>query len=168
LAELKTNSPLATVIGRRHWLSYFPDLPSWGRFCRRAQACPALTETVRQRLGECLERALAERGEATEPRRVDSTGIEAVEWARSRRSLYSAEGEAAYGYQSAQKRGFFGFRLPLLTNTEGVPLVFGLCPADVADITVLPQLIEGGGKEAQSVGTLRDAGQRSRMVSGLV
>lgn len=133
---------------RRYWSSYFPALPSWGRFCRRAQACHTLTETVRQRLVDRLERALAERGEATEPRRVDSTGIEAVEWARSRRSQYYAEGEAAYGYKSAQKRGFFGFRLHLLTNTQGVPLVFGLCPADVADITALPQLVEG---EDQSV-----------------
>jgi hypothetical protein len=70
---------------------------------------------------------------------VDSVPLYACKFSRAKHSrLFS--GQAAYGYDHAQRQTYYGSRLHVRASREGVIRAFELAPADVSDRAALPAL----------------------------
>lgn len=65
-------------------------------------------------------------------RAIDNTDVPVVKFGRaSYTNLF--RGEAAYGYSSSKKMTYYGFKLFVMSTLEGVPVDFGLFPANTDD-----------------------------------
>lgn len=73
---------------------------------------------------------------------VDSMPIQVCHFARARFSKLF-RGDAAYGYDHTRRQTFYGFRLHMAVKWPGVPFRASLAPANVSELEVLPQLVEG-------------------------
>jgi Transposase DDE domain len=70
---------------------------------------------------------------------ADSVPVYACKFSRAKYSRLF-RGQAAYGYDHAQKQTYYGFRLHARVSREGVVRAFELAPANVSDRTALPAL----------------------------
>jgi len=105
-----------------HLRSYFPTLCSQGQFNRRVRA---LEPELR-----ALQRALA--GQLTDPaavyRVMDTTLVPAIVRVRaSRKGLFC--GQATFGRSASKTEWFYGFKVALVVDPEGVVTAFGLAVA---------------------------------------
>lgn len=71
---------------------------------------------------------------------VDSLPVPVCERVRARRCT-KVSGRRYYGYCSAKRLFFYGFRLHLLTTPEGIPVNVALWPASFADLTPVHDLL---------------------------
>jgi|SRR5215211_1379291 len=70
---------------------------------------------------------------------ADSVPVYACRFSRAKYSRLF-RGQAAYGYDHAQKQTYYGFRLHTRVSREGVIRAFELAPANVSDRAALPAL----------------------------
>jgi hypothetical protein len=70
---------------------------------------------------------------------ADSVPLYACKFSRARYSRLF-QGQAAYGYDHAQRQTYYGFRLHARVSREGVVRAFALAPANVSDRAALPAL----------------------------
>jgi len=70
---------------------------------------------------------------------IDSMPVPVCKRARARRCK-KVRGKAYCGYCAAKKEKFFGWRLHLICDPDGVPVAFDLLPASEQDITPLHEL----------------------------
>jgi len=70
---------------------------------------------------------------------IDSRPVPVCKRARARRCK-KVRGKAYCGYCAAKKEKFFGWRLHLICDPDGVPVAFDLLPASEQDITPLHEL----------------------------
>lgn len=122
----------------RHFRDYHPaEFPALARvhrttFARRAANLWAVKQA--------LHRRLADRLAAREPVwLIDSLPVEVCRFARATFCERFA-GQADYGYDHAEKRTFYGFRLHLRASRDGVIEGFDLAPARASDRAMLDEL----------------------------
>lgn len=108
---------------RRHWWSWFPQLPSRTTFTRQA----ANLWAVKTKLLRDLAGAL---GEGEPIHVVDAFPIKVSSFKRSQRSRVF-KGEAAYGYCASKKEIYYGFQGHLVVTQRGIVTDFALTPANV-------------------------------------
>jgi Transposase DDE domain len=120
----------------------FPALARVNRttFTRQAANLWRVKQLIQQRLAAALS-------EGDPVWLVDSLPVDACQFARATFCRRFA-GQADYGYCHLRKRTFYGFRLHLRVNRDGVILGFQLAPARASEKAVLPEL----GLPADSVG----------------
>lgn len=70
---------------------------------------------------------------------IDSMPLPVCKRARARRCK-KVRGKEFCGYCAAKKEKFFGWRLHLICDTEGIPVAFDLLPASEHDLTPLHEL----------------------------
>ena len=113
---------------RRHHAAEFPGLLRVTRttFARQAANLWRVTQLLHERL---LRRLPAAQDPVSI---VDSFAVHVCRFTRARKCR-PFKGRAAYGFDSAERHHFYGFRLHLRCSTQGVCLAVALAPADVAD-----------------------------------
>jgi hypothetical protein len=119
---------------RDHHAAEFPALPGLHRTTFARQA--ANLWAVKQRLQARLARRLAGAGADW---LVDSMPVPVCRFGRGG-FCKGFRGDAAFGYDAAQRQTYYGFRLHLRTSRDGVILAYELAPADASDPAVLPEL----------------------------
>jgi hypothetical protein len=115
----------------------FPHLPSQSRFNRRRRQLMGAINLIRWVVLHLLD--VASDRQCT----IDSLPIPAVQFhlvpGASRE--WAAQG-ATFGKVSSKKVTIFGYKLHLLVTLGGVILDFVLAPANAADLSVAPELLE--------------------------
>jgi hypothetical protein len=121
---------------RRHWSHYFPLLRRVHRttFTRQAANLWKLKEQLWQHLFE-------QTGGDPSWAIIDSFPVAVCRFARAPRCR-SFRGMAGFGKDHTIKQTFYGFRLHVRVCWPGVITRFAVCPADVADLSVLEDLSE--------------------------
>jgi hypothetical protein len=104
--------------------SLFPRLLDQSQFNRRARRLLALLECLRQ------EWVVSMTGGQVKQVLLDTKPIPVIGTKRSKRRSDFA-GSAAYGYCAARNLNYFGYKLVMLTDLDGMPLVYDLVPANV-------------------------------------
>jgi hypothetical protein len=122
---------------RREHPDYFPALADVHRttFTRQAANLWTVKEQVWARLRDRLphDPALSF---------VDSIPVPVCRFGRSQRCR-RFRGEAAYGYDQGSKTFFYGFRCHLRACWPGVAAAAQFAPANISDLAMAPELVEG-------------------------
>lgn len=138
LAGKKSNCEHIRFI--EQWLKdYFPNIIDRSRYQRRLSKLTRLINDVRV---EILDNILMELSDCEI---LDSTPIPIITF---QRACYTPLfPEAAFGKCSARKMTYYGFKLHLLIDREGIPIHFDLAPANIPDINMAPEMLECNEKE---------------------
>ncbi len=122
---------------RRHYSHLFPAMAKVHRttFTRQAANLREVKRHIWQRL---LQDIPKDEGVHI----VDSMPIAVCEFPRANRHKLFREW-ATYGYNSAERRRFYGFRLHTLVALPGVIVGFVLAPAHIQDTEVVESLVNG-------------------------
>ena len=117
----------------KQWLrEYFPHMIDRSRYHRRIKILTPLINRVRVELlpfvADSLSICL-----------TDSTPVPVITF---QRACYTPLfGEASYGYCAARKMNYYGFKLHLVTNVDGIPIHFEMTPANVSDVSLVEETL---------------------------
>lgn len=109
---------------RANYGGLFPRLPDQSQYNRRARKLGWMLEILR-REWLCLLGA-----DSPKQLLLDTKPVPVMGYTRSKRHSDFA-GQAAVGYCAARKLSYFGYKLVMLTNLSGLPLVYDLVPANL-------------------------------------
>ncbi len=107
---------------RHNYLALFPRLLSQSQFNRRTRNLCWVINAMRRDIVESMGWLM------DECRLIDGTPIHARHWRRFGKGHLMLP-EASLGHCAAKKETYYGYRLILLTTTEGIPTDWGLFPA---------------------------------------
>lgn len=108
---------------RANHRALFPNLLSQSQFNRRARALRSLMELMRRDF--LLDWGI----EQARTFLIDTKPVPVLGYKRSK-SRSDFLGNAQYGYCASRRLYYFGYKLVMLTNLEGLPVVYDLAPAD--------------------------------------
>lgn len=116
------------------WLKeYFPRMIDRSQYHRRTKHLMRSINDVRMYVLKNVSLKL------TDLHIIDSTPIPVISFQRAHFTPLFPE--APYGYCAARKMSYFGFKLHLVTDSQGIPIHFDLTPANVADINMTEELL---------------------------
>ena len=120
---------------RANYLELFPKLIDRSQFNRRARSLRYLLNALRQdwaaELGVQFEQHFL----------LDTTPVIAVGYRRDK-SQSDFRGSAEYGYCSARRLKYFGYKLVLLTTLDGTPYSFELVPANTDERDAADEVLD--------------------------
>jgi hypothetical protein len=116
------------------WLTnFFPDIIDRSRYSRRLKSLTGSINNVRKKvLNEIIL-------ETTDIHIIDSTPIPIISFQRACHTPLFPE--ASFGYCAARKMTYFGFKLHLVVDSQGIPIHFDLTPANIADSRMTEELL---------------------------
>ena len=120
----------------RHWLSWFPMLPSRTTFVRQAASLWRYKQLIHQKLVADLTAHQARLY------RVDGFPMPVCSFKRAPHSQVF-KGLASFGRSATKLGTFYGFRGHLLIDANGVVLGLSVTAADVDERDVVPELVLG-------------------------
>lgn len=122
------------------WLrDYFPNIIDRSRYHRRLLKLTRLINNVRV---EILSNILME---LSDNRILDSTPLPVITF---QRACYTPLfPDAAFGKCAARKMTYYGFKLHLLIDGQGIPVHFDLTPANVSDVAIAAEILEFNSQE---------------------
>lgn len=136
------------------WLeNYFPHMIDQSRYNRRLKNLTRLINNVRMVI-------LSQIGSYLSLQIVDSTPIPIISFKRA--GFTPLFPEATYGYCAARNMSYYGFKLHLVTDIDGIPLHFDIAPANISDISITKEILEPISKNAT---VLADKGYISKDIS---
>ena len=113
---------------RANYLKLFPKLVDQSQYNRRSRGLWQVMERLRQawvrQLGGLEDKQLL----------LDTKPVPVMGYARSKHHS-SFAGRAAYGYCSARKLHYFGYKLVSLITLNGLPIVYDIVPANLEERT---------------------------------
>ncbi len=116
------------------WLrEYFPHMIDRSRYQRRLVHLSGLINDVRVELLNDIVMELSDH------RILDSTPVPVITFQRAYYTPLFPE--ASIGKCSARKMMYFGFKLHLLIDTQGIPVHFDLAPANVSDVSLAKEIL---------------------------
>lgn len=121
---------------RRHWHSWFPQLPCRTTFVRQAANLWHYKQRLHQRL---LDDLGARQGNLY---RIDGFPMPVCGFKRAPQARLF-EGIASYGSSATKLGTFYGFRGHLLVNEQGLVLGLSLTAANVDEREAVPELVIG-------------------------
>lgn len=121
---------------RRHWLSWFPQLPCRTSFVRQAANLWCYKQLLHQGLLEDLD---ARQGQLY---RIDGFPMPVCGFKRAPQARLF-EGIASFGSSATKLGTFYGFRGHLLVNEQGVVLGLSVTAANVDERDAVPELVVG-------------------------
>jgi tmRNA-binding protein len=114
----------------------FEYLPDQSQYNRRAKRLKTLTEKLTLRINEII------RIDKSKVRILDTTPVPLLKMSRVRsRKIFTDKRQMAIGYCAAQQTHYFGLKLNLFINKEGVPFLHELKPANKSDIRCLEEIL---------------------------
>jgi len=120
---------------RANYLALFPKLLDQSQYNRRARSLRYLLNALRQdwttELGVQFERHFL----------LDTTPVIAVGYRRDK-SHSDFRGSAGYGYCSARRLKYFGYKLVMLTMLDGTPYAFELVPANTDERDAADEVLD--------------------------
>lgn len=141
---------------RKNHRDLFPDLCDRTRYGRRLQKLTRAMEQIRQHILFLMNVDL------TKLRVVDSFPVSVCHLRRANNSSQPFEYKASFGYCAAKKEFFYGFKVHLITDLQGIPLGYLVTPGHVHDTTGLAFLLQDMSKLdqvlAQLIAILGDKG----------
>lgn len=137
---LGLRSEYEQVAFTKQWLKeYFPRMIDRSQYHRRIKSLMQLVNDVRIHILHLIPLADAHI--------IDSTPIPVITFNRAHFTPLFPE--ASFGRCAARKMTYYGFKLHLVTDTQGIPIHFDLTPAKIADISMTEELLS-----ASSINTL--------------
>ena len=121
---------------RRHWSTWFPQLPHRSTFVRQAANLWAYKQQLHQQLLQDLN---AHDGDLF---RIDGFPMPVCGFKRAPQ-CQGFKGEASFGCSATKLGTFYGFRGHLLINTHGVVMGLALAAANVDERDLVPELATG-------------------------
>lgn len=115
-------------------LRYFPRILSLSRLVRRIHS---VGEGVWRLVAQALQVFLS--ADQSQHFIVDSFPVKAYENHKSFRARIFSE-KAFHGYSASKKQYFFGIKVHMIVDSEGIPIEFCFTPGSTADISALKQL----------------------------
>jgi hypothetical protein len=123
----------------KKWLrDYFPNIIDRSRYHRRLESLKITINDIRMKI---LKEVIME---LSDLHVVDSTPVPVISFQRSYFS--SLFREAEYGYCAARKMTYYGFKLHLVTDKNGIPIHFDLTTAEHSDRDITEELLEKSSK----------------------
>lgn len=123
-----------------HWLKeYFPQMIDRSRYHRRLKSLTKLINDVRISVLPEIETFLS-------TQIADSTPVPVISFKRA--GFTTLFPEASYGYCAAKKMTYYGFKLHLVTDTNGIPIHFDITQANVSDVSFAKELLDMCSKNA--------------------
>ena len=120
---------------RANYLALFPKLLEQSQYNRRARS-------LRYLLNELRKDWAAELGVQFEEHfLLDTTPVIAVGYRRDKRHS-DFRGSAEYGYCSARRLKYFGYKLVMLTTLDGTPYTFELVPANTDEREAADEILD--------------------------
>ena len=120
---------------RANYLGLFPKLLDQSQYSRRARS-------LRYLLNELRKDWAAELGVQFEQHfLLDTTPVMAVGYRRDK-SHSDFRGSAEYGYCSARRLKYFGYKLVMLTTLDGTPYAFELVPANTDERDAADEILD--------------------------
>lgn len=120
---------------RANYLKLFPHLLTQSQYNRRANQLRFLLNELRKAMASELD-ANFERYFL-----LDTTPVSAVGYRRDK-SHSAFRGSAEYGYCSARRLKYWGYKLVLLTTLAGLPYAFELVPADTDERIAADEILD--------------------------
>lgn len=138
---------------KSHKFKAFPKIPSQQQYNQRAKQLQQLTDLLTGYLVRKLKL------HKQKIRVIDATGVPVVKY--HRRFNTKAFKDRKYfgiGYCAAKKLKYYGVKLTLIVNKEGIPITYHLMPANRHDSVALKKI----GKELRNVWLIGDKGYVGR------
>ena len=121
---------------KNNFIDLFPNLVNQSVYNRRLRKLAMLINLLR-------ENVLKDLGVYLSSERVlDTTPLPICNITRSFKKQSLFKGIASVGYCAAKRLKYFGFKLVLLINQKGIPVKFGLVPANTADVKTTQSIID--------------------------
>jgi len=134
----------------------FESLPDQSQYNRRAKRLKSLIEKLTLRINQTI------RLDQSKVRILDTTPVPLLRLSRvKRRRVFTDKKQVAIGYCAAQRTYYFGVKLNLFINVDGVPCWHELKPANKSDIRCLEEILIENQKPAGIV-LVGDKGYLSR------
>lgn len=121
---------------RKNHRDLFPDLCDRSRYERRIKRLTRAMEQIRQHLLFLMNVDLSRL------RVVDSFPVSLCHLRRASSSTQPLEYYASFGYCAAKKEHFYGLKVHLVTDTNGIPVAYMLSPGHVHDSKGLAFLLQ--------------------------
>jgi len=154
-SEIITVSLFCELIGKEsecehinfieQWLGdFFPHIIDRSRYSKRLKSLLKLINDVRIKvLNEIIL-------ELSDIHIIDSTPIPVIKFQRAHYTPLFPEAE--YGYCAARKMTYYGFKLHLVTDKQGIPIHFDLTPANIHDSDMTEQLLSCSSQDRTVLG----------------
>lgn len=121
---------------KKNYRKLFPQLCDRTRFVRRLSKLTKAMEQIRQHLLFLMNVDLSR------VRVVDSFPVTICHLRRVSSSSQPFEYMASFGYCASKKEHFYGFKVHLVTDTNGIPVAYTLSPGHVHDTKGLAFLLQ--------------------------
>ncbi len=139
------------------WLqNYFPRMIDRSRYHRRLKGLTKLINDVRVAV-------LPDIGTFLCTHILDSTPVPVLSFKRA--GFTPLFPEASYGHCAAKSMTYYGFKLHLVTDVDGIPIYFDITPANVSDVSIAGELLEKSSKNAM---VLADKGYISKKLADIL
>lgn len=116
------------------WLrGYFPRMVDRSQYHRRRRGLTRLINRIRERTRDDISM------ETADVHVIDSTPIPVMSFRRA--GFTPLFPEAAYGHCAARRMTYFGFKLHLVVDRNGIPIHFDLTPANVSDGSMSEEML---------------------------
>lgn len=121
---------------RKNYKKLFPDLCERTRYVRRLSNLTKAMEQIRQHVLFLMNVDLSKL------RVVDSFPVTVCHLRRVSSSSQPFDYWASFGYCASKKEFFYGFKVHMVTDTNGIPVAYSLTPAHVHDTKGLAFLLQ--------------------------
>jgi hypothetical protein len=126
---------------KKNHLPLFPKLLERSRYHRRCKDLQQLTEVIRCKFLFFMDNHLQKWFI------MDSLPVPVCVYVRASRNLrfatdFGVDNADLYGHCASKKEDIYGFKLHLLTSTQGIPTHYVLAPAAHHDVVIAPELLE--------------------------
>jgi len=149
---LGKNSEYEHINFTEQWLKdFFPHIIDRSRYSRRLKSLTRLINDIRVKVLDEIILALSD------IHIIDSTPVPVMRFQRAHFTPLFPE--ANYGYCAARKMTYYGFKLHLVTDKQGIPILFDLTSANVEDRKIAQELL---GKSSNNRLVLADKGYLSK------
>jgi len=141
---------------KNNYLYLFPDLIHQSQYNRRLRNLSRIINLLREKIVKDLLFHLSSE------RILDTTPLPVCNLKRSFGKQTAFKGYASVGKCAAKDVKYFGFKLVLLINKNGIPIRFNLVPANTAEIKTIDSVID---ENSQNLVIFSDKGFVSKKVA---
>jgi len=149
---------------KKNYLGLFPKLLERSRYHRRCKDLQQITEIIRQLFLALMDSHMQQWFI------MDSMPVPVCLHARASRNLrfatdFNVDNDMLYGHCASKKQDVYGFKLHMMTSTQGVPMHYVLAPARHHDVAIAPELLESYRKNILTIGDKGYVGLGKRLAN---
>lgn len=117
---------------KQHQYKHFSKIPSQSQYNKRVKTLKSIVESLSQQALQTLK------VDRTKIRIIDATAVPVTKLYRAGRTkAFKNKQHFGIGYCAAKKEWYYGLKLTIITNQQGIPITYHLMPANRHDIRAL-------------------------------